>query len=130
MPSNMFGELLDMSKDPQYAGMYPGADPNDKAQMVREGIPSAQQEALQTPRIDPVMATAMALAGPSVRLYPEGMSTKGGGRLGYSDIRSLFAYLLHQAIGSVKEGTENSAISTFRDFASRNDQVPWAKKQP
>lgn len=118
---DLFAQLLG-DKGP-YKGMYPGADPYNKAQMIQEGIPSADQEALQKPTIDPIMAPAMAMA-PGMQLNPMGVFKDAEAAATTFDVNGLFSYLMNQATNGVMK----HVVSEVRDTPIE-DLHPMAAKQ-
>jgi hypothetical protein len=111
MPTDMFGSMLRGSAG--YTGMYPGSDPYAKAQMVKEGIPSAGQEALREPAIDPVMAGVMGGAGGvGAGLAPGGAG--GEEAAGAIDINKLFTYLLQKTVNKQVDKIRNTAIGDLK----------------
>jgi hypothetical protein len=115
--ADIFSQLL--NKKP-YEGLYPGADPYNKAQMVREKIPSAQQEALQAPTVDPVMATVLGGAGlvsnPAMIVHPGGIAEKGGDLA----LKGLFGYLVRQTLDKTINKIRNTSIDLYKDEDSRS----------
>jgi hypothetical protein len=104
--AGMFGSVSDGS----YKGMYPGADPYAKAEMIKQGIPSANQEALQKPTIDPInvatLGGASAIANPAMVMNPGGLSAD----VGQYAINGLFGYLMNQMVTKVR----NTSIDNYK----------------
>jgi hypothetical protein len=98
-----------------YTGMYPGSNPYDKAMMVKEKIPSAQQEALQEPTVDPIKATALAASGGAgAALNPMGVFTDATDAATTLDTSSLFSYLMNRMLMKGVNKVRNTPIDQMK----------------
>jgi hypothetical protein len=100
---DLFSQLM---KSKPYTGMYPGADPYNKAEMVREKIPSASQEALQEPAIDPIKAATLGAATGAGMVMSPGGAIKD--MLDKYLVNGLFSYLLQRSMfGNTNKPQQN-----------------------
>ncbi len=106
---DLFGQLLNKP----YAGMYPGSNPYDKAMMMKEGIPSADQEALKEPTVDPIKAGAIAASGGGMAMMPGG-AVEAKNMAGSYLINGLFGYLLNQSIMKGIDKVRSTPIDELR----------------
>jgi hypothetical protein len=77
---------------------------------IMQGIPTADQEALQEPAIDPIKAATLGLSGGAGMVMQPGGVDSAIMSLGKYAVNGLFSYILHQALFNQVNKVRNTPI--------------------